>query len=73
MEQERSEIVHRRNTELSRWSAQRGILGGRRLRDEKSRLPTNIVAEPDPMMVLKQYATMFREALPVAELFVFKE
>lgn len=37
------------------------------------RLPKNVVAEPDPMMVLKQYATMFREALPVAELFVVKE
>jgi hypothetical protein len=37
------------------------------------RLPTNIVAKPDPMMALKQYATMFREALPVAGLFVFKE
>jgi hypothetical protein len=73
MARERSEIVHRRNTCLSRWPAQRGIFGGRRLRDEKSRLPTNIVAEPEPMMALKQYATMFREALPVAELFVFKE
>jgi hypothetical protein len=61
MARERSEIVHRRNTCLSRWSAQRGIIGGRRLRDEKSRLPTNIVAEPDPMLALKRYARMFQK------------
>jgi hypothetical protein len=73
MAQERFEIVHRRNTCLSRWPAQRGNWGAGVCVMRNDRLPTNIVAKPDPMMALKQYATMFREALPVAGLFVFKE